>query len=114
MSEALEGLRSGCWRAMGLGFGGGIDMLARSTSPRLVPGSAERPLRLVVGDEAPESEWDPWRDLVLSALVVRVRGSIWGGWTDVTRRTWRFEDLLFGWRANALQVLHACLRLGKK
>lgn len=59
VSEALEGLRSGCWRAMGLGFGGGIDMLARSTSPRLVPGSAERALRLAEGDEAPDSECDP-------------------------------------------------------
>lgn len=59
LSEALEGLRSCCWRATGLGFGGGIDMLARSTSPMLVPGSAERPLRLAEGDEAPESECDP-------------------------------------------------------
>lgn len=54
LSEAFEGLR-----AVGLGFGGGIDMLARSTSPTLVPGSVERALRLAEGDEAPDSECDP-------------------------------------------------------
>ena len=59
---------------------GAVRLLAENAAKgallveRAVPGTT-----LAVGDEAPESECDPCRDLELSALVVRVRGSIWGG-----------------------------------
>lgn len=78
LSEALDGLLEGNWRGTDLEAGGGMEMLARSTTLLLCSGSAERPFLaafgLVEGTERGCEE--EARDLELSELVVRTRVSI--------------------------------------
>ena len=92
LSEALEGLRGGYWRVMEVDAGGGMEIFALSTLELVVPGSAERPLRLD-SEEADEREWVVGRDWLLfplSLLSVRCRVSM-GQWEEVVSR--RVKDM---------------------
>ena len=76
LSDVLESLREGNWRAADLEAGGGMEMLARSTLRLVVLGSDDRPFLLETREGPGGRRCEVFHDLVLSPLEVRTSCSI--------------------------------------
>ena len=76
LSDVLESLREGNWRAADLEAGGGMEMLARSTLRLVVLGSDDRPFLLETGEGPGGRRCEVLHDLALSPLEVRTSCSI--------------------------------------